>query len=484
MNTDDNLNLLELENIKKMKINIVKHIENRHQEWITAICISENRLYISSYEGRISCYELQNFCYITNFMNKELVKTMVTYDKLLIVGGFKSISFYDEDNSFDLLQEIDNYHQSRINKLYIINDMHLLSCSDDKCINIYNLISNKKVTTISNYNEEAYSLYCLNNYLVVGGNKHINIYNISSKFSLYKRLLNIHNKKITAIIDNKFNEVITGSEDKGINIIDKNKFEIKDNVSIKVNIGIRSLASINNNLFICGNSNNILIYQRINGKYLPYNNISNIHNDWINCLIIYKNYLISGSDDATVKINQIKYEENYKFDGIINKIKENTTQINNNIAINKSYEERIIALENKYEKLTNKYKKLKQKMDNNLVKDNDINVKLNTIKKNNLIDTDTITLDKSYIIRKIKDEVNNYMSKIKSNILQTIPRYTLNYIDHQKVDIEDSNYAIKISDSMSNLIYITNKIQHHLINIDKSLIHLNNIFLELINIKT
>jgi len=189
-------------------------------------------------------------------------------------------------------------HKSQINSLALFKTHHLISCSNDKTIKIWNINTNELVRSIDDENSVK-SVAVLDHDMMASTSKNlIKIWDVVTGFSV-KTLTDHEDKPVSCLtFISSNNLLVSGSTDKTVKIWDLNTFELKFTLAGHTQ-SISSLAVLHHHGQIASGSwdKTIKIWSILNGTLIK--TLQSDQEFAIRSLTSLRNsYLASASDDS------------------------------------------------------------------------------------------------------------------------------------------------------------------------------------------
>ena len=188
-----------------------------------------------------------------NDLSYEIIKNIITFTNFININ----FTFKTQYNYFEKIGLFYNF----------ITENNIIYQTENK---IYNkkISRRKNILTLKNHTEPVQCLLILKDgRLASSGNDGlINIYKLNFELDL---ILNIHKKEVYNIIQNHYNDIVSCSADKTINIIQlfKNSFLVKQTLKSHTNSIIHIREFSNHNLFSCSTDLSIKIWNNTKKGY-------------------------------------------------------------------------------------------------------------------------------------------------------------------------------------------------------------------------
>ena len=196
-----------MKNIKEEDNELINKKTNRNKRIKKKFKILKRNLNTSNKEKRLN-----------NIKNENQIK----HKKNLSSNIFKNYKPSILKNNFKIL----NCHTESINHLSVLKDGRLVSCSDDKSLNIYNIKSYELQLSIKEHSNGILSFTQLNNGLIITCSKDktmkvINLVN-DDNYEIKQTLIG-HNNSVMKVIEIRNNELISISREQNMKIWILNK---------------------------------------------------------------------------------------------------------------------------------------------------------------------------------------------------------------------------------------------------------------------
>ena len=196
-----------MKNIKEEDNELINKKTNRNKRIKKKFKILKRNLNTSNKEKRLN-----------NIKNENQIKHKKNFSSNIFKNYKPSIL----KNNFKIL----NYHTESINHLSVLKDGRLVSCSDDKSLNIYNIKSYELLLSIKEHSNGILSFTQLNNGLIITCSKDktmkvINLVN-DDNYEIKQTLIG-HNNSVMKVIEIRNNELISISREQNMKIWILNK---------------------------------------------------------------------------------------------------------------------------------------------------------------------------------------------------------------------------------------------------------------------
>ena len=285
-------------------INEMKTIQTNLSNINSVILLKDGRIAVAN-DKMIKLYNSQNETYELTIEDKNgTIYDLIQMDdgQLLTSSENYSIKVWIKTGfSFRMKKKIEGAHSKKINKLLLLNDSTIASCSDDSNIKIWNdsFPSTKPLLTFYNGdNEDITSIIQLKNG------------NIIISASYIKKLLkvwNIEKKELIQVVEKIecwskhsmieiSNKLLIGGE-RHLTILNLNNFQIENTLS-SINGFIRSISSITDDTVILGIGKKELTLYKVNEKKYA----KKLNQEVNNIVMLKKNTFITTSINNTITI--------------------------------------------------------------------------------------------------------------------------------------------------------------------------------------
>ena len=301
--------------VKNSISNCIKDKQNAHNGYIFDILNLNDKYLLSAGEDRkIKIWSLDHMNLFTQIELDDLqhdssVFSLCNYDKLkkFFSGSYGEIKIWSSED-FNLINTLYG-HKSYITHMEIIQKKidnyvnqtykdYLCSCSDDKTIKIWDMVSLNCVCTLEGHKDKI-------NYFIPGdqgfliscsSDKSIKFWNVDEE-KCYYSLDNAHDGPIYCLARTEDKKIISCS----FSTIKKFDLENKkvDTIYKENNKGIYKLLILPGNKMISSSFKYIYFWDLIKNNLLY---SIEAHKNYITCLLIIKDKLISSSDDGDIKM--------------------------------------------------------------------------------------------------------------------------------------------------------------------------------------
>ena len=197
-----------MKHIKEEYNELINKKTNRNRHFKKKFKIQKRNLNTSNKEKRVN-----------NIENKTQINQKKYFSQSSNFTNYKTSTL---KNNFKIL----NYHTETINHLSILKDGRLVSCSDDKSFNIYNIKSYELQLSIKEHSNGILSFTQLNNGLIITCSKDKTmkvIKLINDDNYEIKQTLRGHNNSVMKVIEIRKNELISISREENMKIWILNK---------------------------------------------------------------------------------------------------------------------------------------------------------------------------------------------------------------------------------------------------------------------
>ena len=265
------------------------------------LILSDGRIASASYDKTIKIYNKYTYILEINIVenNDNILYLIQSKDNILISCSFQIINFFQINKSNYFLKQSINAHNKWVYKIIQLTNYQLVSCSDDGFIKFWEK-NVELYININNYNlnEYIYNILEINNNIIFT-TTYLNIFSLKSNTISYN-FKNIQcsewNNNLCLINQNIL--IIGGI--KKLYIFNLNNFILLN--EFDYNNDILSIIKINNNVFLIGDSDgNISKFEYEDYDIILINNINKAHNNYINSIVKYKNFIITCSYDESIK---------------------------------------------------------------------------------------------------------------------------------------------------------------------------------------
>lgn len=210
-----------------------------------------------------------------------------------------------------LTRTINTNHKNGIIKALLLNDeTHVITCSTDSSIQIYDLKSGLALGTLMGHNKVVRDIIMLTSGLLAScsDDQTIRIWNLDQM--ICKNVLKDHSAQVYRLLELSNNKLISTSRDASMKVWDLQSDDVKCLRTISNADGdlVFACISINNEDIAYGSRKDISILHFETGTVKK---ILSGHTDTVRDLLILsdKNTLISGSQDSTIRIWNIDLAE-------------------------------------------------------------------------------------------------------------------------------------------------------------------------------
>ena len=161
---------------KKNNYNLIK--QSRHSSNINCIIKLDRKDYFASCSDDKTIRIWQNTNNINSFSCNNPVKQIIQLNnkKIVCVDSGRTLYIYNE-NSYSQERSISSQHNSNINKLLLLKDSRIISCSDDNRINIYEPQNykclNYSFSFMFNNNSKVKTIFQTENHQIISGDSKI-----------------------------------------------------------------------------------------------------------------------------------------------------------------------------------------------------------------------------------------------------------------------------------------------------------------------
>lgn len=269
----------------------------------SVVLLKDGRIAVAN-DKMIKLYNSQNDTYELTIEDKNgTIYDLIQMDngQLLTSSEHYSLKVWIKTGfSFRMRKKIEGAHSKKINKLLLLNDSTIASCSDDSNIKIWNdsFPSTKPLLILYNDdNEDITSIIQLKNSNIISA-------------SYVKKLLkvwNIEKKELIRVVDKiecwgkhsmieVSNKLLIGGE-KQLTILNLNNYQIENTLG-SINGFIRSISSITDDTVLLGIGQKELILYRLNEKKYEKKTNQLVNN----IVMVKKNTFITTSLNNTITI--------------------------------------------------------------------------------------------------------------------------------------------------------------------------------------
>ena len=265
------------------------------------LILFDGRIASSSYDKTIKIYNKYTYILEIDIIenNDNILYLFQSKDNILISCSFQIINFFKiNKNNYSLKQSI-TAHNNWIYKIIQLTNNQLVSCSDDGFIKFWEK-KNESYININDYNLNDYIYNILldtKNDNIIFTTTCLNVLSLKSNILSFKNIQCSEWNEALCLINQ--NILIIGGIKK-IYIFNLNNYILVNELDY-VN-DILSINKINDNVFLIGDSEgNLSKFEYEDYDLILINNINKAHNNYINSIVKYNNFIITCSYDETIK---------------------------------------------------------------------------------------------------------------------------------------------------------------------------------------
>jgi len=269
-----------------------------HEDRVSALCITGNRLFSGSGDGNLLVWDLVSFELIkTLHAHKRTVESICCDDQRVYSASDDSTITVWDIQQMKLIDTLMD-HKSAVRAL-CVNEHFLFSASNDKTIKFWDLHSWQCVATLEGHSSGIRAMCFKGGYLFTGANDNtIKAWDIKKKECIYN--LDGHKKPVKSLAV-AGNYLYSGGFDKRIKQWDlstlKSVCSVKEHVST-----VTSLLACDDNSVISAGEDDIIKVWQVNEAGLKCMSTLSQHKCAVDCLAINSKYLVSGSTDYKILV--------------------------------------------------------------------------------------------------------------------------------------------------------------------------------------